>query len=517
MLIWILAFACRAPAETLDSESSTQDSDTAAQWDPAYDAVLAQLEQDLADSTAGAASVAVWAGGQVAFTGAVGKAHPIDGGPVSPQTRFGIGSTTKVLTSALVLRDVEAGVFALDTPLSTIKPDFELALAPGAVEEITVSQLLSHQGAFYDWVPWDGSSADHELGGSIQTTLARQIYLMNAPGAFWNYSNPNFSIAGWLGESGGVYWPDRMQDEILAPLGMSGCVARPSELAGAADVAVGWGPQLEGGLGVVPPEYVDPAFVRPAGSVWCTPSDMLRFGVFLMEGKPSVLADETLLHQAQVDTRAYDDLIWYGYGLFLQPGVSSNRGWHETPVWQHGGNTLGHTSIFYVLPEQGVVVSVLSSGYGTDFSGTLIAALDAAGALPEAGEIPALPLDASALSRHVGSYEDPNNVGPVEVTLVDGALVVEMPLLEEYGVPYVPTLVQRSTDQFWIEIDGGTYELDFVSPEGAEQSQWIRNRIFVATRNEETQRLGPVSMEAPSLSKPPRLWLGLPTVVSTPD
>jgi CubicO group peptidase (beta-lactamase class C family) len=333
---------------------------------------------------------------------------------------------------------------------------------------------------------------------------------MNAPGAFWNYSKPNFSLAGWLGEEEGAYWPDRIAAEILEPLEMSGCTARPSDLAGQEDVAVGWGPQLEGGLGVVPPEYADPAFVRPAGSVWCTPQDMLHFGVFLMEGDADVLADTSPLHTPHVNTRAYGDLITYGYGLFLQPGVSSAQGWHATPIWQHGGNTLGHSSIFYVLPEQGVVVSILSSGYGTDFSGTLIAALDAAGALPEAGAIPELPLDVSALSRHVGSYNDPYNVGPIHVTSDGEALSVTMPLLDEYGLSYSSTLVQRSTDAFYSEIDGGSYELDCVAPDGAEHSQWIRNRLFVATRDEETRRLGAQSLSAPRLIQTPRLWMGLP-------
>jgi CubicO group peptidase (beta-lactamase class C family) len=511
MLTWILALACRSPEPELGVDSPGVDSDSADPgWDPAYDAVREALEADLEESTAGAASVAVWAHDSVAFVWATGKEHPIDGGAVGPQTRFGIGSTSKMITSTLVLRDVEAGRFTLESTLGELKPDLELAASPGEVQDVSVHQLLTHQGAFYDWVPWNGPSADHELGGTVQTTFARQVYLMNTPGAFWNYSNPNFSLAGWLGEASGDYWPERIAQEILEPLEMSGCTARPSDLQYEEDVAVGWGPQLEGGLGLVPPEYADPAFVRPAGSVWCTPTDMLKFGVFLMEGDQAVLAETTPLHTPHVNTRAYGDLITYGYGLFLQPGVSSELGWHETPVWQHGGNTLGHSSIFFVLPEQGVVVSILSSGYGTDFSGTLVAALEAAGALPQAVSIPELPLDLGALSRHVGFYNDPNNVGPIEVSLDGESLSVSMPLLDEVGLSYSSTLVQRSTDSFYVEIDGDPYELDFVAPPGADHSEWIRNRLFVATRDEETRRLGAQSLSAPRLTQTPRLWMGLP-------
>ena len=88
--------------------------------------------------------------------------------------------------------------------------------------------------------------------------------------------------------------------------------------------------------------------------------------------------------------------------------------------------------------------------------------------------------------------------------------LVSMPLLDEVGLSYSSTLVQRSTDVFYVEIDGGTYALDFVAPQGAEESQWIRNRIFVATRDAETRRLGEQSLSAPRLIQAPRLWMSLP-------
>jgi CubicO group peptidase (beta-lactamase class C family) len=148
MLTWILALACRSPETEAVDDSVPMDSDSADPvWDAAYDDVLAQLETDLAQSTAGAASVAVWADGGVAFLGSTGKAHPIDGGAVGPQTRFGIGSSSKMITSALVLRDVEAGRFSLESTLGELKPDLELAASPGTLQDVSVHQLLPHQVA----------------------------------------------------------------------------------------------------------------------------------------------------------------------------------------------------------------------------------------------------------------------------------------------------------------------------------------------------------------------------------
>ena len=70
-----------------------------------------------------------------------------DGGiPVTPETIFRIGSTSKPLTSTAIMRLVEAGKLELDTPISEILPDFELSV-PGAIQEVTLRKLLSHTAA----------------------------------------------------------------------------------------------------------------------------------------------------------------------------------------------------------------------------------------------------------------------------------------------------------------------------------------------------------------------------------
>ena len=70
-----------------------------------------------------------------------------DGGiPVTPQTIFRIGSTSKPLTATAIMRLAEAGKVELDTPVSEILPDLELSV-PGAIGEITLRHLLSHTAA----------------------------------------------------------------------------------------------------------------------------------------------------------------------------------------------------------------------------------------------------------------------------------------------------------------------------------------------------------------------------------
>ena len=64
----------------------------------------------------------------------------------------------------------------------------------------------------------------------------------------------------------------------------------------------------------------------------------------------------------------------YAYGLMITQGITLADGYHDVTVWQHGGNTFTHTSTFTILPEQRFAISILSNGYGDDFSKTDITA-----------------------------------------------------------------------------------------------------------------------------------------------
>ncbi|MFN8537359.1 MAG: serine hydrolase domain-containing protein [Thermomicrobiales bacterium] len=70
--------------------------------------------------------------------------------PVTPQTLFQIGSTTKPLTGTLVMRLVAAGLLDLGRPVIEYLPTFRLA-EPGAAERVTLRLLLSHTAG----LPWD--------------------------------------------------------------------------------------------------------------------------------------------------------------------------------------------------------------------------------------------------------------------------------------------------------------------------------------------------------------------------
>jgi len=488
------------------------DDDPLPDADTRFDLFIAALKKDLAESDAYGVSTAVIKDGAIIFAAAYGSKDPEGTTPLTPDTLMQIGSTTKQMTAAGLLRKVEAGTLALDDTLEELLPSLEFARDASWDDALTPHLLLSHQGGFYDWIPWNGPPDDTELADNTYGVYDELYYLMNPPGAFWNYSNPNFVLAGLITETLDTRkWPDIMREDLFVPLGMDRTFLRKSEVEKDGDYALSFGLGIDdlqsGESGPVTMEMMpDPGWGRPAGLVWTTPTQMLKWARFLMEGDPAVLADDLRekMVEEQVDTLYGMGTVHYGYGIFVERGYLSEAGeWYEVPVWEHGGNTLSFTNILYVFPEQDFAVAICSSAYHTDFSHSLDAAVTSLAGLPAPViDAPVYTIDPARFDNHIGTYYDPNNVGMLIVTREGDQLLVEAPDLAGYGLSVTPQLTAISSDIFYLYIDGTPYDITFIRTGEEGPSTYLRQRAFVATRVEDEM----ASRRAPSRAAIER-WL----------
>jgi CubicO group peptidase (beta-lactamase class C family) len=505
-LLLLLSLAACSPSDPPVGGKTTADdtgeADTGTDpLDPRFEAIAAAVAADLEDNLATGASISIWLDGEVQWVGGFGSAHPDHEQAVGPDTLFMIGSDTKKLTAISLLQRVAEGSTTLDTTLGEVVPELEMAWAP-AFTGATVHELLTHQGGIVDMIEQNTSSDGDGLLGFTLGDFAEQAYPLAPPGRIWNYSNPNFSIAGLLDQQlAGQPWEDQIQAGVLTPLGMDRTI---TTLAGVdADAAAGFGyTQFSGGaFGTVEVEDSwETAWTRPAGLLWSNSLDQARLAAFLVEGDEAILPADlhAALHGAQVPVYPETTLTAYGYGLMVDRGLALNDGWHDVPVWSHGGNTVTHTSTFYVLPEQRFAISVLSNGYGDNFSRSVVAAIESLVTdLPEASPAPSMPFDATELDGLTGRYLDGFNVGEIIVSREGDSLIVEAPLLDEYAVPY-DTELQPLATRLWLwGIQGTTVDLMFI--DGPEGEAYLRNRSFVAIRSPDAP-VGPAARQpAPRL------------------
>ncbi len=497
------------PIDTADTATDTGDTaadtgDTAADTgdtgDSPYADVIAAIQRkaksDLRANNASGVSVAVWKDGEIVYAEAFGTRHPDTDEAVATTTLFQIGSDTKKLTAIAALQQVQAGTLALDSAVGDVVTDLHFVVEPGLEAELTLHELLSHQGGIYDYTPWTVAPADSELHDRAVGRFAENEYALGPSGLFWNYANPNFSLAGLMTETAaGRPWGDVLEDDVFAPLGMTRSYARLADAVADGDYATGFGVGFPDGYDTFDPlealgytwgtveveDMADDGFTRPAGLVWSTASDMARLGGFLIDGDAAVL-DDTLREAVvtpQVPMYPRSDAADYGYGYGLMVnnfGWSGNGGWYMgVPLWAHGGNTMTMTSAFYVLPEQRVVVSVLSNGYADDFTATAVTALEGFADLPEPGTGGSFLAEPGEYDKLVGTWEDAHLAGRLVVTLDGDTLLVDAPDLEAAGSTVGEALEPYALDLYLLAVDGTSYDLNYYeNADGA----WLINRQF---------------------------------------
>ena len=86
-----------------------------------FSAVDAYVEAQMKTLKIPGLALAIVQGDQVIYAKGYGQAHP-DGIPVTSQTPFMIGSTTKSITALAVMQLVESGKIELDAPVQTYIP-----------------------------------------------------------------------------------------------------------------------------------------------------------------------------------------------------------------------------------------------------------------------------------------------------------------------------------------------------------------------------------------------------------
>lgn len=255
-------------------------------------------------------AIAVLEDREVAYTGGFGVTSLEDGAlPVTPQTLFRIGSLTKLITATLVMRLVQEGVVDLDAPVCNYISWLTLS-EPEAARQITLQLLLSHtSGLTSDARPW-GDRYPHALEEYVRNGISGYP-LAARPGARFQYSNPGFSLAGYVAEAvTGKPYTDLVSEWVFGPLQMQRSTFDPL-VAMTYPLAQGHRVAGDGSLRV-DHRFVDNPAHYPAGFAMSTVLDLANFAAMHLQGGEfrgmpvlsRALVD--LMHTARADTEDRD-------------------------------------------------------------------------------------------------------------------------------------------------------------------------------------------------------------------
>jgi len=329
----------------------------------------------------------------------------------------------------------------------------------------------------------------------MQNVFPGTNQLMAPPGRFYNYSNPNWSYLGAIIEyAAQTNYSDWVEQQVFDALGMHRTGFGVSTASQDGNYALG---VFDDGTAqtsltnqITEPEAFRESAYTPSGSqTWSTPTEMIEMAKFLMHGNTDVLSEDQrhAMTAKQIDMDFSGALAnttgladHYGYGIFVSDGFLLNDEWYAERIWDHGGNTRTHTSMFWILPDHDIAVAILSSGGFDNFSDTMLEILKALEITPSPGEEPEVSIDATRYAEHTGTYI----LDGLEITveLQDDVLAIDIPDASFVGIEYEPELIPFAGATFLASIDGDLVDLTFLPEQEGGESVYVRNRGFVAVK-----------------------------------
>jgi CubicO group peptidase (beta-lactamase class C family) len=237
-----------------------------------------------------------------------GRVELVADGPVDVDTPFRVASITKWFTASLAALTLD-----LDAP---------------AWEGVSARRLLSHTADLRS----DRAEALPELCRGL-----------------WSYSNAGYVLAGRACEAarGGSY-SDAVRQRLLEPLGLE--ATSFDEPRGAAP-----GHVQAGGTGHRPAPPVEyRASRRPAGGLWSTVGDLLRFGEHQLGGPGPMSATQlAALHEPQAEALGGR----YCLGCWRRELAGGRL------AFDHEGSVGGYQSLLLLVPEEKAALAVLTNSW----------------------------------------------------------------------------------------------------------------------------------------------------------
>jgi CubicO group peptidase (beta-lactamase class C family) len=287
-------------------------------------------------------------------------------GPVATDSIFLIASITKPSFATSVMRLVERGHVLLNEPAARHVPEF----AANGKQDVRLWHMLTHTSGLDQ--PWfDQASGPKRWEWPSVVARACAAPLQFLPGSRYSYCNPPFFVmADMIQRLTGTDHAAYLRQAVLEPLGMRDTSFTPPDSSRVVPVLdPPWRdePEQAGWIGLQ----------NPAGGLWSTAGDLVRFGQMLLhDGEldgyrvvaPATLRAMSTLQTAGIlsVTGAGEFSAYYGLG-FSKAGPDSDRGpspeLRSPAGFGHGGAT---GTYLWVEPEFDLVFVFLTNRWSQE-------------------------------------------------------------------------------------------------------------------------------------------------------
>lgn len=314
---------------------------------PKLDSLFQSLEAN--DKFMG--SVTLSQKGQIIYSKAIGYADVETGIKSNTQSKYRIGSISKMFTAALVFKGVEEQKLTLSQSIDRFFPSVVNA------QQITIADLLNHRSGIFnltsnaDYLSWNTTPKSEEELVAIIAKGKSQF----EPNSRAEYSNSNYVLLSFLLEK--VYekpYGDLLNEKIIRPLGLKDTylgkeINLDEKEVNSYKYVGSWSKESE----------TDMSIPLGAGAVVSNPSDLTRFVEALFQGR--VISEESLAQMTTIKDG-------FGMGIFQIP-------FFDKKGFGHTGGIDGFTSMLTYIPEDKLAVALTSNGTNYSNNNIMIAAL----------------------------------------------------------------------------------------------------------------------------------------------
>lgn len=300
-------------------------------------------------------SVAVGAGGAIVWAEGFGWATLDPRVPVTPGTRFRLGTASIALTSVAAGRLVEQERLRLDDEIQTLLP-----VVPRQAQPITVRQIMGHLAGLRTDGGDEGPLLDVQCQGPADAVpRIASMPLRSAPGAEFHRSSYGWILmSAAIEAAAGEPFARVMRKQVFEPAGMfdtlAGSAGEPPD-----DVATFYFPRFMAdplyGLQLTRP--MDYSCYAGASAFLTTAADLVRFGLAVGDGTLVRPATVELLQTPLVLPSGRDT----GYGLGWDLDTIALDGRQVRTAGHHGDVLGGQTASLLTAPDRGLVIAVLAN------------------------------------------------------------------------------------------------------------------------------------------------------------
>jgi serine beta-lactamase-like protein LACTB, mitochondrial len=292
-------------------------------------------------------SAAVAVDGRIVWAEAFGMADIEGKVPAIPDTRFGLGSISKVLTMTAVVRLADKGVIELDAPVETYLPNFR-----HAGKGITIRRLAAHQSGLSDRFANDNreTRVHVESVEAAYQAIIREAALTHPPGSKVEYATGLYTIiARSIEAAAGDDYLRIMDREVFAPLVMTSVA--PNDPRQAMPDRTRFYVEAPGG-GFVPGPHFDPSHKLAGAGFVATARDVASFGAGLLrEGYLSAQGRRDLFTRVSLSDGSLGE---YAPGFLVDEYAGKPR------IHLPGGG-IGISAWLFIHPDDRLVIALLAN------------------------------------------------------------------------------------------------------------------------------------------------------------